>query len=128
MRRIARQQRFEDAARLRDRIDALERVVRDLAELDRLRALEVCLVVPAAEDGFVRAYFVRGGRVAATRVLPRGAAGRLEAKAGLAVAGRSEPSLAPDDAEELLLLASFLRRPPPELRVVPLQAERILAA
>jgi DNA polymerase III subunit epsilon len=128
MRRIARQQRFEDAARLRDRIDALERVVRDLAELDRLRALEVCLVVPAAEDGFVRAYFVRGGRVAATRVLPRGAAGRLEAEAGLAVAGRSEPSLAPDDAEELLLLASFLRRPPPELRVVPLQAERILAA
>jgi DNA polymerase-3 subunit epsilon len=128
MRRVARQQRFEDAARLRDRIDALERVVRDLAELDRLRALEVCLVVPAAEDGFVRAYFVRGGRVAATRVLPRGAAGRLEAEAGLAAAGRSEPSLAPDDAEELLLLASFLRRPPPELRVVPLQAERILAA
>jgi DNA polymerase III epsilon subunit family exonuclease len=128
MRRVARQQRFEDAARLRDRIDALERVVRDLAELDRLRALEVCLVVPAAKDGFVRAYFVRGGRVAATRVLPRGAAGRLEAEAGLAAAGRSEPSLAPDDAEELLLLASFLRRPPPELRVVPLQAERILAA
>jgi DNA polymerase-3 subunit epsilon len=128
MRRVARQQRFEDAARLRDRIEALERVVRDLAELDRLRALEVCLVVPAADDGFVRAYFVRGGRVAAARVLPRGAAGRLEAEAGLAAAGRSEPSLAPDDAEELLLLASFLRRPPPELRVVPLDPARILAA
>jgi DNA polymerase III epsilon subunit family exonuclease len=127
MRRLALQQRFEDAARLRDRLGALERVVRDLAELDRLRALETCLVVPAVEDGFVRAYFVRGGRVAGVRTLPRGAAGRLEAELGLAAAVRAEPSTAPEDAEELLLVASFLRRPPPELRVLPLRADRIAA-
>ena len=37
--------------RLRDRITALEEVVAALAELERLRALELCLLVPAAEDG-----------------------------------------------------------------------------
>jgi DNA polymerase-3 subunit epsilon len=128
MRRVARHQRFEDAARLRDRIEALERVARDLAELERLRALELCLVVPATDEGFVRTYFLRGGRVAAARLAPAGAAGRLEADAGLAAAARTEPSLAADHAEELLLVASFLRRPPPELRVVPLDPARILAA
>jgi hypothetical protein len=30
--------------------------------------------------------------------------------------------------DELLLVGSFLRRPPPELRVVPLERDRILAA
>ena len=128
MRRLARSQRFEDAARLRDRLGALERVAATLAELERLRALEVCLVAPAAEDGFVRAHFVRGGRIAAVRTLPRGAAGRLEAEAGLTAAARAEPSQEAADAEELLLLASFLRSPPPELRIVPLRAESILAA
>jgi hypothetical protein len=128
MRRLARDQRFEDAARLRDRLGALERVVGHLAELDRLRALEVCLVAPAVQEGFVRAHFVCGGRVAAVRTLPRGAAGRLEAELGVAAAVGAERSLAADDAEELLLLAPFLRSPPPELRVVPLRADAILAA
>ena len=94
---------------------ALERVVRHLAELDRLRALEACLLAPAAEEGFARATFVTGGRIAAVRTLPGGAAGRLEAELGFAAALRAEPSLAADDAEELLLVASFLRSPPPEL-------------
>ena len=128
MGRLARQQRFEDAARLRDRLGALERVVAHIAELDRLRALEVCLLAPAADEGFVRAHFVSAGRVAAVRTLPRGTSGRLEAELGLAAAARTEPSLARDDAEELLVLASFLRRPPPEVRVVPLRADAILAA
>ena len=76
----------------------------------------------------MRATFVTGGRIAAVRTLPRGAPGRLEAELGLAAAHRAEPSLAAADAEELLLLASFLRSPPPELRVVPLQAAAIAAA
>jgi DNA polymerase III epsilon subunit family exonuclease len=128
MRRLAGQQRFEDAARLRERLRALERVVGHLAELDRLRALEACLLAPAVEEGFVRAYFVCGGRVAAVRTLPRGRSGRLEAELGLVATARAQPSLAPDDAEELLLLAPFLRRPPPELRLAPLHADAILAA
>jgi excinuclease UvrABC nuclease subunit len=110
--------RYEDAARLRDRIAALEQVVRDLAELERLRAARLCLIAPAVEPGFRRAFFVCGGRVAAVRTLPRGRAARLELEAGLAEASTAEASLAPEDADELLLVGSFLRRPPPELDVV----------
>jgi DNA polymerase-3 subunit epsilon len=128
MRRLARAQRFEDAARLRDRLAALERVTRDLAELDRLRALETCLLVPALDDGFLRAYFVRSGRIASVRTFAAGAAGRLEAEAGRAEALRGHVQPDAEDVEQLLLVASFLRRPPPELRVVPLSADRILAA
>src|SRR5437764_3274428 len=41
--RVARDLRFEDAARLRDRLDALEHVRRELARAERLRQLELCL-------------------------------------------------------------------------------------
>ena len=118
--RLSRDLRFEDAARLRDRIAALAEVAGTLAELERLRALELCLLVPAVEEGFQRAFFVSGGRVAAARTLLAGAAGRVETEAGLAAAARAEASIAPADMDELLLIGSFLRRPPPELRIVPL--------
>jgi DNA polymerase III epsilon subunit family exonuclease len=120
LKRLSRDLRFEDAARLRDRIAALEEVAGALVELERLRALELCLLVPAVEAGFQRAFFVSGGRVAAARTLLPGAAGRVETEAGLAAAARAEASLAPADMDELLLIGSFLRRPPPELRIVPL--------
>ncbi|HUH15613.1 MAG TPA: UvrB/UvrC motif-containing protein, partial [Gaiellaceae bacterium] len=120
LRRLAADLRFEDAARLRDRIAALEDVAGALAELERLRALELCLLVPAAEQGFRRAFFVSAGRVAAVRTLLPGEAGRVEAEAGLAAAARDGTPPGPADADELLLIGSFLRRPPPELRVVPL--------
>ena len=57
---------------------------------------------------------------------PPGAA--LEIEAGLAEARRAEPSLAPEDADELLVVAQFLRRPPPELRVADLRRARLAAA
>jgi DNA polymerase III subunit epsilon len=126
--RLASDLRFEDAARLRDRISALEAVVRELAALEQLRAGELCLLVPAAEPGFRRAYFVRSGRIAAVRTVPPGPGARVELAAGAAEARRVEPSLAPEDADELLLVRSFLRRPPPELEVVPLGAALRLAA
>ena len=128
LRRLAGDLRFEDAARLRDRLTALEQVASSLAELERLRALEVCLLVPALEPGFLRAFFVTGGRVVSSRPVLPGSAGRVEIEAGLAAARRSAPATGPEDTDELLLVGSFLRRPPPELRVVPLVAERILAA
>jgi DNA polymerase III subunit epsilon len=108
--------RYEDAARLRDRVVAVEALAAELERLDRLRATELCLLAPAAERGFRRAFFVASGRVAATRTIGPGA--ELEVEAGLAEARRAEPSLAPEDADELLVVAQFLRRPPPELRVV----------
>jgi DNA polymerase III epsilon subunit family exonuclease len=130
LRRLAESLRYEDAARLRDRLTALERVVADLRELELLRAAELCLLVPATDEAFVQAFFVAGGRIAATRALPRGG-GALEIAAGIAEARRARAAasvLAPEAADELLLVASFLRRPPPELTVVPLDERRILAA
>jgi DNA polymerase III subunit epsilon len=123
--------RYEDAARLRDRIAALERVVGELAALERLRRTRACLLVPAAEDGFLQAYFVAGARIASVRTVPRHVGASIEVDAGLAAAeaARVGPlALAPEQADELLLVGSFLRRPPPELAVLPLERSAILAA
>ena len=116
--------RVEDAGRLRDRLAALERVCRELQRLDRVRRLECCVLVPAGEPGYVRAFFVAGGRVAAERMLPPGGGAALEVEAGLAAARRPGEL----DLDELLLVDSFVRRPPPELRAAPLEREAILAA
>jgi hypothetical protein len=125
--RLAGDLRFEDAARLRDRIEALEDVVSKLDELRRLRSLRLCIVAPALEAGFRRAFFVSGGRVAAVRSLPPGAGASVEVLAGLGASVERAASVAAEDADELLLIGRFLRRPPPELRVVPLELTRILA-
>ncbi len=117
LRHLAECLRYEDAARLRDRIAALEVVVRDLAALERLRSAELCLLAPALEPGFRRAFFVAGGRVAAVRTVPGVGDARLELEAGRAEARAAEMSVAPEDADELLLIGAFLRRPPPELEV-----------
>ena len=88
LRELAEARRFEDAARLRDRIAALERVCRELRRLDRVRRLECCILVPAREEAYVRAVFVAGGRIAAERTLPPGGGAALEVEAGLAAASR----------------------------------------
>jgi DNA polymerase III epsilon subunit family exonuclease len=110
--------RYEDAARLRDRIAALERVVAGLAGLERLRAARVCLLVPALEERYRKAFFVAGGRIAAVRTLPPGPGAALELESGMAEALATPGSVAPEDADELLLVGSFLRKPPPELTVL----------
>jgi DNA polymerase-3 subunit epsilon len=118
LRDLAEALRYEDAARLRDRIAALERVVSGLAELERLRAARLCLLVPALEHGYRRAFFVAGGRIAAVRTVPPGPGAEVELESGLAEALAAPGSLAPEDADELLLVGSFLRKPPPELTVL----------
>ncbi len=120
--------RYEDAARLRDRIEALEHVVRDLVRLERLRATQACLLAPAVDAGFQRAFFVAGGRIADVRTLPPGGGALVEIEAGLAAARGATPSLGPEEVDELLLVGSFMRRPPPELTILPLDTGRIAAA
>jgi len=127
LRRFARDLRFEDAARLRDRVAALEKVVARVSELERLRSEELCVLAPAREAGYWRAFVVTRGRVVA-RTIPRGAAGRLEIQSCLARAASAEPSLAQEDAADLLVVSGFLRKPPPELRVVSLRLAEIQAA
>lgn len=128
LRRLARDLRFEDAARVRDRIEALESVVERVAELERLRELRVCVLAPARQPGLRRAFFVAGGRVAAVRTLAPGRAGTVEARAGLAAALSTPVSYAAEHARDLLVVGGFLRRPGPELRIVSLDADAILAA
>jgi DNA polymerase III epsilon subunit family exonuclease len=127
LRDLADCRRYEDAARLRDRIDALEEVVRFLNRLERLRRARCCIIVPAAEPGFARAIFLAHGRTASIRTLPRGKGARLEVEAGLAATRQATLcSLSPRDVDALLVVGTFLRRPPPELRVAPLEVEAIL--
>ena len=72
-------------------------------------------------------FFVARGRVS-IRPIPRGAAGRLELETGLAAAAGGDVSFAPEDAADLVTVGGFLRRPPPELRILRLDVAEILAA
>jgi DNA polymerase III epsilon subunit family exonuclease len=125
---LADARRYEDAARLRDRLQALERVCRELERLDRLRNVQRCIVAPGVEPGHARAIFVAGGRVAAERPLPPGGGAQLEIEAGLAACRRALVSNTNGDLDELFLVGTFLRKPPPELEIVPLRKDAILAA
>ena len=93
--------------------------------------MELCLIAPAGEPGWRKAFFVCGGGVCAVRSLPPGAGARLEIEAGLALCraarGQAGETMTPEQAEDLLLLDGFVRRPPPELAVLPLDAGRITA-
>jgi DNA polymerase III subunit epsilon len=116
LKRVAADLRFEDAARLRDRIAALEDAAREVRRMEQLRQMAVCVVAPGERDGTRRAFFVAKGQVVCTRPYhgPRG----VEWQAGLAEVKRAEPTLAPEAADELRLVATFIRHPPPELEVV----------
>src|SRR4051812_31533035 len=118
LKRLARDLRFEDAARLRDRIEALEDVAAEIQRMQRLRALELCVVVPGDEEGSRTAFWIAKGQVVDRR--PFSGTHGLEWQAGLAAVARAEPTLAPEAADDLLAVASFIRRPPPELEVIPL--------
>ena len=125
---LSESQRYEEAARLRDRIEALEKVVERLRRLDRLRRLELCLIAPAMEPGWQKAFFVSGGAVRAVRPLAPGAGARHRDRSGhraLPLRRGARRALTPAQAEDLMLLHGFIRRPPPELAVLPLDAERL---
>ena len=100
--------RYEEAARLRDRIEALEHVVERLRRLERLRAIEACLVVPALEPGRHKVFVVSGGEVS----------GPLDPGEVEAAREQAAPTLTPEQAEDLLLVDQFVRRPPPEVTVL----------
>ena len=64
------------------------------------------------------------------RSLPPGSGSRIEVEVGVAAARSAlaeGPSYAPEHADELLVVHEFLRRPPPELQVLPLDPGVICA-
>ena len=123
LKKLARDLRFEDAARLRDRIEALEDVAQEVQRMCRLRDMRVCVVVPGATPGSRRGFWVAKGQVVCKR--PFLGTHGLEWQAGLAAVARAEPTLAPEAADDLLTVATFLRRPPPELEVIRLPREEV---
>ena len=52
---------------------------------------------------------------------------RSEAAALVAEAARADGAAGPEDVDALRLVASFLRKPPPELRVAALERDAICA-
>jgi hypothetical protein len=84
--------------------------------MEQLRQMAVCIVVPGERAGSRRAFFVAKGQVVCSRPY-RGPQG-IEWQAGLAAVARAEPTLAPEAADELRVVASFIRRPPAELEVL----------
>jgi DNA polymerase III subunit epsilon len=118
---LAENLRYEEAARLRDRLKALEHVLERLRQLEDLRKLDACLIAPALTPGWRKAFFVRAGALCAVRSLSPGPGARLEINAGLTIARhipRERQPLTGEQAEDMLLLGSFIRRPPPELTVI----------
>jgi hypothetical protein len=84
--------------------------------MNRLRDLSVCLVVPGEQEGSRRGIYVAKGQVVCTR--PFVGTSGVEWQSALADIARAEPTLAPEAADDLRVLASFIRRPPPELTVI----------
>ena len=120
--------RYEEAARLRDRIEALENVLERLAPARAPPRARACLIAPALTPGWRKAFFVGRRRSAPSARSRPGPGARLEIDAGLALAApppELEETLTAAQAEDLMLLHGFIRRPPPELAVLPLDAERI---
>jgi hypothetical protein len=76
----------------------------------------VCVVVPGEQEGSRRGFWIAKGQVVCAR--PFAGTHGLEWQAGLAAVARAEPTLDPAKADDLLTVAAFIRRPPPELEVI----------
>ncbi|HEY4348016.1 MAG TPA: exonuclease domain-containing protein [Gaiellaceae bacterium] len=101
----------------RREIASLERVIEQLRQVERLRLLELCVLAPSLRHGSVDAYLACGGRVAFRHLGPSGthSPGPIDPVEPVAV-------IEADHLDELLVLASFLNAPPPELTLLPLEA------
>jgi hypothetical protein len=86
--------------------------------MQQLRELTVCVVAPGEREGSRRGFWIAKGQVVDVR--PFTGRHGLEWQAGLAAVARAAPTLVPEAADDLITIASFLRRPPPELEVVAL--------
>ncbi|MDX6520435.1 MAG: hypothetical protein QOF08_1040, partial [Gaiellales bacterium] len=112
---LGAQRRYEQAAELRDQLEALEAVRLRLARLRRAAAIGGVLLAADVDQRFVQAFACAGGRVVARRRLPRGGGAQLECEpllAALRAALGAKPCpLAPDQADAARLIAAAFARP-----------------
>ncbi|HEX2587831.1 MAG TPA: exonuclease domain-containing protein [Gaiellales bacterium] len=119
---LSADRRFEQAAELRDQLDALESVRRTLARLDRAAARRGMVLAADLDERFVQVFACSGGQVVARRRVPRLGDGALEiaplaASLTAASAGRRAP-LEPDQADVAHVIAAAFARPSRDLAVV----------
>jgi DNA polymerase-3 subunit epsilon len=118
------QQRYEEAASVRDGLDALDRATRTLARLRRIAGRSGVLLTPDSDDRFVQAFACARGRVVARRRLPRAGDGRLEIAPLLlaidaATVGPVRPFL-PIEADQGRVVAAAFARPGVTVQAVPI--------
>jgi len=102
---------FEQAGRLQNQREALERALRTVRRLRAARHTEAILIYPAKRPGWVALWGVRGGRVAVEREVGREAFGEEAARgflAELAAADPPRPPLAATLIDEMLLVHSWV--------------------
>jgi excinuclease UvrABC nuclease subunit len=122
----ASDRRFEEAAELRDRLDALDTVGRRLARLRSATSRSGVLLAADIDDRFVQAFACAGGRVVARRRLPRAGDAMLEAEplaAALREAmARPASPLAADQADAAAVVAAAFARPGRDVIAIPIPA------
>ncbi|MGZ4430883.1 MAG: exonuclease domain-containing protein [Gaiellales bacterium] len=116
------QLRYEEAASVRDQLDALDATRRALDRLRRARRHRGVLLAADLDPRFVQAFACAGGRVVARRRLPRAGDAALEIAPllrALAAAAADEDPLEPGEADAAGVLAAAFVRPGRVLRAVP---------
>jgi len=99
-----------EARELRRHIRALGRVLADLERLERLKRLDVRILAPSTRPGLPDAFVVCRGRV------------RRDGEPACSVPVTAW--LEADQLDPLLVAAAFVRRPPPELTILPHDDDR----
>lgn len=113
MKRAAREMEFEYAAILRDRLEGLEALQKELVGFKgRVEGLNFVYRVPGFR-GDDRLYLIRKGQVAEEFPNPRGKSSRRKAADAIEVVFRNPPpeigALTPEAASEILLVARWFR-------------------
>ena len=129
---LSAERRFEEAAGLRDQLDALDRVRSALGRLRQAAGRSGVLLAADMDDRFVQAFACAGGRVVARRRLPRAGDAALECApllAALAAALSGTPMpLAADQVDAALLIGAAFARPGRNVTAVPLAADDVGSA
>ncbi|HEY0388180.1 MAG TPA: exonuclease domain-containing protein [Gaiellales bacterium] len=119
---LGAERRFEQAAEIRDGLDALESVWTALARVRRAVQRSGVVLAADLDDRFVQAFACAGGRVVARRRLPRAGDAVLEAAPLVASLGAAldgpAPPLEPGQADVAHVVAAALARPGRDLATV----------